>query len=217
MESFSKAPESIKEFINKYGGRLKNVVDSPWLIDEKTGKQYKISCYIPKKIIIEMDERMDNNTYKITFRHEYGHYIDNIINNYSENNEYNHSFQMDKKSFDNANDEGSANLNAMLQALSESKLVFESRYVSDILSALTMNDTKVRQFYKKNNKVFYGHKDEYWCERKNVDKKEIYANLFAIYSENNEVITSFVERWFPNLTRQFQVSIKSINFDKVLI
>lgn len=152
-----------------------------------------------------MDKRKDNHEYGIVFRHEYGHYIDHILENCSESFDYKKSLKLDSNYFDNSNDEGISYRDKMLHDLLKNNSAFESRYVSDILSAITNNDTHVIEFYNKNNFDFYGHK---WLENYGFVEKTIqhdtFANLFAIYAENNSEIIKFAEKWFPNITQEFK-------------
>lgn len=202
IESFSNAPIQIKEVLNTYGYWLEDVGDSPWEFNKQTGKKEKGSFYIQNEFVIKIDERKDNNEYGITFRHEYGHYIDDVIGNYSENSEYNQAFKLDKNNFYK-----NKNLKEMLHDLSKNISAFKSEYVSDIISALTINDPEVMEFYKK-NKISYSYHEweKYMCPMREM-KSETFANLFSIYTENNSDIISFTEKWFPNIACEFQVSM----------
>lgn len=204
MESFANAPEQIREVVNTYGFWLEDVGDSPWRINETTGKKEKGSFYIPNEFVIKIDERKDNDNYVSTFRHEYGHYIDDVIGNCTENMEYSKAFHSDKKIFDNAIESGCINLEKAFQDLSENDIAFESSYISDIFSALTMNDTKVKEFY--GNKYSYHEWGDYMLPLQHM-KSETFANLFAIYTENNSDVIAFTEKWFPNLTHEFKTSM----------
>ncbi len=217
IDSFSNAPEQIREVVDTYGYWLEDIGNCPLYFNEEIGELEKTSSgYIPDEWRIVMDKYMNDYEYGIVFRHEYGHYIDDMIGNYSETHEYNQAFKMDKKIFNNATDEGNANIDDMLRDLSENISVFESRYVSDILSAITENDTKIIKYYDKNEVEFFWHRwEKYWFPFKHM-KNETFANLFAIYTENNSDIVAFAEKWFPNLTEQFKISInKSIELNGV--
>ena len=41
-------------------------------------------------------------------------------------------------------------------------------------------------------------------------EREIFANLFGIYSENNYAVVDFVEKYFPNTTTRFKKSLETI-------
>lgn len=202
IESFSNAPEQIREVVNTYGYWLEDVGDSPWEFNQQTGKKEKGSFYIQSEFIIKIDERKDDNEYGITFRHEYGHYIDDVIGNYSENSEYNQAFKLDKNNFCK-----NENLKEMLHDLSENTSALKSGYVSDIISALTINGTEVMEFYKENKTTYSYHDWEEYMFPMREMKSETFANLFSIYTENNSDVISFTEKWFPNLAHEFQISM----------
>lgn len=220
IESFSNAPEQIREVINKYWDSLNYVEEQTLYFDEETGELKDIIsqyCSSSTERYIIMNRKKQNDEYGIVFRHEYGHYIDDVIGRYSENKAFSEAFKMDKENFDNSKDKGIENLENMLQDLLENTSAFESRYISDILSALTTNgsfvDTKVIKTYQRNQKEFYDHDWWKYKETEKVCQSETFANLFAIYTENNSNIVAFIEKWFPNLTHQFQISInKSIKY-----
>lgn len=200
MESFSNSPEPIKEVINKYGNNLEKVEEYP----ERSGYKDYEHCII-------MDKRKDNYEYGIVFRHEYGHYIDHVLGNYSEDFKYRKALEIDSKHFDNSKDEGTFNRDNMLHDLLENNLAFESRYVSDILSAITNNDTSVIEFYDENNVNFYWHRWENYDFIEKMVQHETFANLFAIYTENNSEVIKFTEKWFPNIAQEFRNSMNVKN------
>ena len=211
IESFSNAPVQIKEVINKYWDSLNDVEEQTLEFNEETGELEKVVskyCSNFNERYIIMDRKKQNDEFGIVFRHEYGHYIDDMIGHYSESESFKESFQMDKELFNNATDKGIENINNMLYDLSENIPAFESRYVSDIISALTNNDTKIRKEYNKNYMDFFGHE---WGQCKDeLMQNEIFANIFAIYTENNSNVLEFTEKWFPNLTQQFQIGISKV-------
>lgn len=220
IDSFSNAPEQITEVVNKYWDSLNYIEEQTLDFDEETGELKEITsqyCSSSTERYIIINRKKQNDEYGIIFRHEYGHYIDDVIGKYSESKAFDEAFQMDKRNFDNSKDKGIANLEKMLQDLPENASAFESRYISDILSALTTNgsfvDTKVKKTYQENQKAFYDHKWWKYKESEKVCQNEIFANLFAIYTENNSDVVSFAEKWFPNLTEQFQIGMnKSIEY-----
>ena len=79
----------------------------------------------------------------------------------------------------------------------------------DILSAVFRNDTAVRKIYENNYQAFYGHDKWYWMEREGSVQKEIFANLFAIYTENEPQSVSFVEKNFPNTVIRFRKELNT--------
>ena len=57
----------------------------------------------------------------------------------------------------------------------------------------------------------YGHDDSYWSEIEGPKKAvegEVFADLFAIYAENDHATVRFVEEWFPNITQSFLLALK---------
>lgn len=221
IDSFSNAPEQIREVIDTHWLLLDEVRDTGRFYSMKTHNYEKLcSGYISGKSgrFIEIDEQKSDAEYGIVFRHEYGHYIDDVIGIYSESKSFDEAFKLDKRRFDNSKDKGIANLEKMLQDLPENASAFESRYISDILSALTTNgsfvDTKVKKTYQENQKGFYDHEWWKYKESEKVCQNETFANLFAIYTENNSDVVAFAEKWFPNLTEQFQIGMnKSIEYE----
>lgn len=211
IESFSNASEQIRKIVNKYWDSLDYVEEQTLYFDEETGELKDITshyCSSFTERCIVMNRKNQNDEYGVVFRHEYGHYIDDAIGRYSEDKEFREAFQMDKENFDNSKDKGISNVEKMLQDLSENTAAFESRYISDILSAIMMNDTKVRNFYADNQRPFYKHSDAYWLENNENIHNEVFANLFAIYTENNSNVISFSEKWFPSLSCHFRYGIE---------
>ncbi len=113
IESFSNAPEQIREVIDTYWLLLDKVRDTGRYYNMETHRfEKRCSCYISGKNgrFIEMDGQKSDAEYGIVFRHEYGHYIDDVIGGYSESKAFDEAFQMDKASFNNSKDKGIANL-----------------------------------------------------------------------------------------------------------
>ena len=75
IDSFSNAPEQIKEVVNKYDKSLKNV----GYTNDEDGSYYS------GEDGIMMKEEISDDEYGETFRHEYGHYIDNKLGVLSKN------------------------------------------------------------------------------------------------------------------------------------
>ncbi len=210
IDSFSNTPEQIRDVINTHWLLLDNIEEQTLDFDEKTGELKEITsqyCSSSTERYIIINRKKQNNEYGNVFRHEYGHYIDDVIGNYSESAEYNQAFKLDKKNFDSTTNKGNANLKEMLNDLSENTAAFKSEYVSDILSALTINNTEVIEFYKENKMIYSYHNWEKYMLPMQEMKSETFADLFAIYTENNSDIISFMEKWFPNLTQEFQTSM----------
>lgn len=197
IDSFSNASEQIKEVVNKYDKSLKNV----GYTNDEDGSYYS------GEDGIMMKEGISDDEYGETFRHEYGHYIDDtmgeLFQNVSDNSLFQQAYQIEKEHLYD-------NLGRLLNDLQMNDNVLESDYISDILSALSENDDVVKYFYLENTCVFFHHEDKYWEERENAGRSETFANLFAIYAENNSDVVAFTEKWFPELSRQFKNSIEEM-------
>ena len=148
----------------------------------------------------------------MTFRHEMGHYIDDSCDRISMTENFKYSIDADKDQYDRGTEYGMSNFQRLINELSQNNEVLSDRYVSDILSALFNNDTAIRKTYYQAYFTFFNHSTEYWAE---IDgpvcavQKEIFADMFAIYTTNNKVIISFVERNFPNISSRFKKEIIS--------
>lgn len=197
IDSFSNAPEQIKEVVNKYDKSLKNV----GYTNDEDGSYYS------GEDGIMMKEEISDDEYGETFRHEYGHYIDNklgvLSKNASDDFLFQQTYQIEKEHLYD-------NLGSLLNDLQMNNNVLESNYISDILSALSENDFDIKCFYLENTCGFFSHDDEYWEGRENAGRSETFANLFAIYAENNSDVVAFTEKWFPELSRQFKNSIEEM-------
>lgn len=197
IDSFSNAPEQIREVVNKYDKHLEHV----GYTNDEDGSYYS------KDDGIMMKEGISDDEYSSTFRHEYGHYIDDtmgeLFQNVSDNSLFQCAYQIEKEHLYD-------NLGGLLNNLQMNDNVLESNYISDILSALSENDFDIKCFYLEKTCGFFGHDDEYWEERENAGRSETFANLFAIYAENNSDVVAFTEKWFPELSRQFKNSIEEM-------
>ena len=99
--------------------------------------------------------------------------------------------------------------NDMLEDLIQGN-VLHNMYISDMLSAQFYDAPEVMQAikdtYDGQNAAFYGHGDTYWegiegpvC----APARETFAELCALYSENDKQSIKFVEKWFPNVVKRF--------------
>lgn len=160
-----------------------------------------------------MDENKDPEEYAETFRHEYGHFMDDILGRISMSDNFGFALDADKYWLDNSKDEGIENFSAMLDDLSSTDAI-HSRYVSDILSGVFLNDTKIRETYNSQGLPFYGHDtNDYWLSwpaGEKIVEKETFANLYALYLKGEKSDVTFVERWFPNVTKRFKTELEGI-------
>lgn len=209
-KAFEDAPYIIKKIVNEYnnGYTVKNtrtLISNGRLVKES-------SYYFENDNTIYMNDDMDNDLYADVFRHEYGHYIDSKLMRVSLSENFKYAVQADRAWYNVSTDEGNIFLNEMLDDLSQSDAIY-SAYVSDILSAIFYNDTKIRKMYAQNGVAYAHHDTDYWFgEGDNTPpsavEREVFANLFAIYSENSNVNTQFMQKWFPNISARFQAEIE---------
>ena len=176
---------------------------------DKEGKPHvEISHYSEIDNAIWMDERKDDAEYVTTLRHEMGHFVDAQMKRPSVLQEFESAIQADKELLNKSS------IDNLLDDVGAGNVIY-SRYISDILSALTFNDSKIIDFYYSDGLPFYGHDILYWNGVQGPDnavQKEIFANLFAIYAENNDNVVAFIGKWFPNTVCQFNSIIGKISY-----
>lgn len=170
-----------------------------------------MSHYSQDENILRMEDNVDNDEYAEIFKHELGHFIDAQLGRISTSENFGYAIQADKYWLDLSREEGIGNINRMIEELSDLPAVMDCRYVSDIFSGVLMGgDSKIRKLYYSMDYAYYGHEYEYWTGDKGPEKaveKEAFADLFAIYAENNSTTVKFVERWFPNTAKRFKTEI----------
>lgn len=152
-----------------------------------------------------MDEGKCNEEYAETFRHELGHFVDAQLGRPSLEENFEYAIEADMYWFNSSTNDGITNKKNMLLDLSSSEVI-GNRYISGILSGLFLNDTVVRKTYYEAGASYYYHKNEYWFEitgPKKAVEREVFANLFAIYAENDKMTVKFIEKWFPNMAKRF--------------
>ncbi|MCI6997025.1 MAG: hypothetical protein MR936_09600 [Eubacterium sp.] len=173
----------------------------------------EVSHYSEEEDMIRIDERKDKEEYTITFRHEFGHFIDAKLGRPSMEDSFYQAIQADYAWYDRNIDYGIQNLEKLMSNLEESE-AFECRYFSDILSGIFQNDSIIRETYEKNGIAFYHHTNSYWmgiCGPAKAVQREIFADLFGIYAENNPKIVAFLEKSFPNTVKRFKESLGGKN------
>jgi len=171
----------------------------PMRFDKQGNPHVEISHYSEIDNTIRMDERKDDAEYVTTLRHEVGHFIDAQMKRPSVLQGFESAIRADKDSLNKFD------ISDLLDDVGSSNVIY-SRYVSDILSALTYNDPRIVRYYFSDGMPFYGHDILYWNGARGPDKavqKEVFANLFAIYAENDNNVVAFVDKWFPNMVCQF--------------
>lgn len=194
--------------IEKYADKFKigNTIE---YIDDYGEKRMQASHYDFKTNTIYMNENKDDDEYAETFRHEYGHFIDHMIGDYSDSNSFKEAFDKDAERFSKISDVGVQNIHEIIQEILITDIKY-SQYISDILSALTHNNPDIVHSYENCGYAFYGHDNFYWdglTGKKNAAKKECFANIFSLYTENNEQYVDFIEKWFPNITDAFKKGV----------
>lgn len=176
---------------------------------DKEGKPHvEISHYSEIDNAIWMDERKDDAEYVTTLRHEMGHFVDAQMKRPSVLQEFESAIQADKELLNKSN------IDNLLDEVGVGSVIY-SRYISDILSALTFNDSKIIDFYYSDGLPFYGHDILYWNGVQGPDnavQKEIFANLFAIFAENNDNVVTFADKWFPNMVCQFNNIVRKNSY-----
>lgn len=179
------------------------------------GIEIEEPCFDPKDKAIHMDERVDDDEYAETFKHELGHFIDDKIGCPSCDEEFTYAIQADMDRYMSAGT-GIGTLGNMLGELMESPAL-ENRYLSDIFSAMFHGTDAARQWnaikmaYDAQGVPVYGHELAYWTEQdgpKNAVQLEAFADMFAIFAENDPETIQFVEKWLPNTTNRFRAELK---------
>ncbi|MCI5700029.1 MAG: hypothetical protein MR308_06540 [Lachnospiraceae bacterium] len=209
MDSLSDAPTVILDFIEKYGTQVEVCGAKAKVINGKVIKER--SCYDDETKTIRMDEAKDDIEYAKTFKHEFGHFVDDVLGRVSLSEDFENAMDADKYWTNNCTVQGNKNFSIMIEDLKKFD-VMDNMYISDILSGVFFNDTKIIEVYENNGMSFYGHDNNtYWfaweAEEKIV-QRETFANLFAIYTSGNMNICAFVEKWFPNTTDRFKKEIE---------
>ena len=179
------------------------------------GIEIEEPCFDPKDKVIHMDERVDDDEYAETFKHELGHFIDDKMGCPSCSEEFTCAIQADLDHFMSAST-GIGTLGTMLGELMNSPAL-EDRYLSDIFSAMVYEVDAARQWnavktaYDALGVPVYGHEADYWTGQagpKNAVQLEVFADMFAILSENNLETVQFVEKWLPNTASRFRAELE---------
>lgn len=203
IDAYKKSPDWILKLISENARGL-----SIEEINRDPNVNVRVRSYYSeteKKIFI--DSNKDSQEYLLTFRHELGHFIDDSLGRISMTENFIYSIDADKGQYERGMEYGMDNFQRLIHEMSENNEILSNRYLSDILSAVFINDTSIREVYYKSFLPFYKHDTEYWAEiegPRGAVQKEVFADMFAIYSENNRNIIEFVERNFPNMALRFK-------------
>lgn len=207
IDSYSDSADIIKSKINEFSENI-SVKKTKLYLNEELKLVMREPHYNVKKSVIFMDERIDNDEYAETWKHEVGHFIDHQMGWVSHSEQFESAKDADLGWFEN--EVGIETAAKMVKELRNSSAI-DNRYVSDILSGLFHDKKRVRTVievtYDSLGIAIYGHEDAYWKELKGPQKAvegEIFADLFAIYTESNTDTVNFMEKWFPNITSRFK-------------
>lgn len=210
--AYAEAPDYIVTAINQHSDQLNYVQDTKYEQDQfghfildEYGERIMEPChYSPDKKCIAMDNRITDAEYADVIQHELGHFIDDILGRPSTRTTFSQAFANAASRYNANTLEGRRLLNDMLDDAFSTGAAFD-RNVTDIISALTLNNPIVVNRFDDENVAYYRHRDAYW-NRRNADgtdagmrEKDSFANVFAIETANYRISTNFVERWFPEL------------------
>lgn len=213
-DSLSRCDAAITKKVNEFASDLV-IKNCKRHLSPTRGIEIEEPCFDPKDKTIHMDERVDDDEYAETFKHELGHYIDDKMNCPSCKEEFTCAIQADLDRFTSVST-GIGTLGDMLGDLTESSAM-ESRYLSDIFSAMFHKANTARQWnavetaYSTLGVPIYGHETDYWLSRKgpeNAVQLEVFADMFAILAENDSETVQFVEKWLPNTARRFRAELE---------
>lgn len=204
----------MKHLIYEYGdqlqvGRCRNYLDDDgvWKVE---------SCHYDKTDkLIRMDERLDDDSYADIFSHELGHFIDDFMGDVSLNNNFSRAIMADFIRYNPDTVSGVYNLEVMLNKVKFSS-AYHCHHFSDILSGIFNNHEKIVSTWEQNGDAFWGHEDAYWASYDGPDyavEREVFADLFAIYAQNEIDTVRFVESAFPKLTQAFIALIGGENYE----
>ena len=197
--AYANAPRTIVSIINRYAAQLKGVCPS-----FAKGECY----YSPQSGRIVMDENMNNAEYADVLKHEMGHFIDHMMGTRSDSAAFLQAMEKECGKYDTSTASGNLNMKEMLDDLFNTGACYD-RNVTDILSALFRNHPTIQTRFDKEcvtgYVAYYMHSNDYWdaCDENgqsyNKRSKEVFANLFAIVTDNYRISVNFVERWFPDI------------------
>lgn len=209
MERFAESKDFIREAVNRYAEGIKVKSTKPRL-NKNLQRVMEEPYYSEDKNIIYMDENEDDYEYAETFKHEMGHFVDCWMGKPSFDDDFSNAIEADKSWF-LSESYGTSTFESMLEELKLSPAI-DNRNLSDIYSAYLCDSPglwkKAKNIYYSLGVAVYGHDDSYWKEITGPAKAiegEVFAELFAIYAENDAETVRFVEKWFPNVSRKFKL------------
>ena len=165
------------------------------------------SYYSRENKCVVMDSSYNQSEYTDVLKHELGHFVDHMLGDRSSSIVFEDAMSNTKRLFDTSTPEGRLMLSDMMDDLFSTG-AGNDRNVTDIISALFNNNELVNDRFVKEAVVgytaYYQHSTEsYWNKSPDLAPKEIFANLFAVYTDGFRASVGFVERWFPDLANSF--------------
>lgn len=194
-ERFEDAPDVIKKIVKEYENDLR--------VEDTQGDDCCHYNLRTKKI--RMEAVLDDSEYAEVFSHEYGHFVDDKKGKVSNTEAFRSAITTDLKAYDRTTEEGKAHFREMLDALMSSDAAYD-RAVSDNLSACFRNDEEIKKRYFNEGVAYYRHENDYWAKAGNREA-ELYANSFSMMAQRNEASCNFMERYFPNIWKQFKETL----------
>ena len=171
--------------------------------EENTVFKHKAFYHMKEKTIY-LKENLDIEEMIMQYRHEYGHYVDHVLGWPSKTEQFRYAVGMDR--FWLLRNE---KMTFMLEELSNSEVI-KSPYVSDVLSGIFLNDSKIEEVYRRNHVRIYKHSTtERWLRDEKAVQMETYADLIALYMKGDKEEIKFIEHWFPNMTEKVKLSLNN--------
>lgn len=200
--AFGKAPQNIVDELNAHADQLQPTMDTGYSFNVETGQRVKDGCYYsPVDHQVRMDETLSDEEYGEILPHELSHFLDHERGWESRSPDFVNAVQADFSSMDKSTVEGRARMNEMLDDAFSTGAAFD-RNVSDIISAVFVNDPEIVQRFHEEGVPYYQHSNEYWADPF-TREAEIYANNGAVRCSDERISKNFLERYFSNTYNQF--------------
>lgn len=201
VNAFCKAPQSIVDELNSHADRLQPTMDTGYSLNEN-GQRVKDGCYYsPNDHQVRMDETLSDEEYGEILPHELSHFLDHERGWESRSPEFVNAVQADYKSMDKTTVAGRAKMKEMLDDAFSTGAAYD-RNVSDIISAVFVNDPEIVQRFWEEGVPYYCHDNKYWANDY-AREAEIYANNGAVRCSDERISKNFLERYFSHSYNQF--------------
>ncbi len=199
QSSYSKADPRIIAMIKLYSDQLTGIHNNT---DGCNG-----SYYSRDHRCVVMDPSYNHAEYTDVLKHELGHFIDHMLGDPSLSATFEEAIRSVRSSFEMSSPDGRMMLSDMMDDLFSTG-AGNDRNVTDIISALFNNNELIKDRFVKEAVIgytaYYQHSTEsYWSISPELAPKEIFANLFAVYTDGFRASVGFVERWLPALADSF--------------